>query len=119
MSSALTDYIHALTAATAESAAQEKDKAERRRQEEAEALAQRATPLTDRLRRVIQAMPEAERTKPRPLEYFAERLRGRQRMSPHRGELASALRALGWTRRRSWQEAEEGFRAYWHPPVND
>lgn len=119
MNSTLTAYIHDLVAASAESAAHEKDKIERRRQEEAEALAQRATPLTDRLKRVIQAMPEAERTKPRPLEYFAERLRGRQRMSPHRGELAAALRALGWTRRRSWQEAEEGFRAYWHPPVND
>ncbi len=119
MSRALTDYIHALAEASAESAANEKDKAERRRQEEAEALAQRATPLTDRLKRVIQAMPEAERTKPRPLEYFAERLRGRQKMSPHRGELASALRALGWTRRRCWQASEVGFRAVWRPPVND
>jgi len=103
------------SSAAAEARAQ--SEAARSRQQEADQLAQRGMSLTDRLKRIIAAMPETERVEPRALEYFAERLRGRQRMSPHRGELAGALRALGWTRQRRWHQSDGGFRAYWHPPV--
>lgn len=119
MTDALATYISDLVEAAAESASRAQSDESHRQQEEAEQFAQRAMPLTDRLKRIIAAMPETERNKPRPLEFFAERLRGRQKLSPHRGELAAALRALGWARQRCWHRSEAGFRAYWHAPVND
>lgn len=119
MTDALTKYISDLIESSAASAARDQADEARRQQEDAEQFAQRTTPLPDRLKRIIANLPETERDVPRPLEFFAERLRGRQRLTPHRGELAGALRALGWTRKRCWRESEGGFRAYWPPPVND
>lgn len=119
MSEAITAYLRDLAESSAAAEERARSDEARMRQEEAEQVAQRGMPLHDRLKRLIAAMPETERTKPRPLEFFAERLRGRQRLTPHRGELASALRALGWTRKRCWHESEDGFRSYWHPPVNE
>lgn len=119
MTDALTTYIRDLVEATAESASRDQADESRRLQAEAEQFAQRAMPLTDRLKRIIATLPETERNKPRPLEFFAVRLRGRKNLSPHRGELAAALRTLGWIRRRCWHQSENGFRAYWHSPVND
>lgn len=119
MTDMLATYIQGLIDSSAESAARAQSDAAQRQQEETVQFAQRGMPLPDRLKRIIAAMPETERNTPRPLEFFAERLRGRQRLSPHRGELAAALRALGWNRRRCWRNSEGGFRAYWHPPVND
>ena len=75
----------------------------------------RATPLRDRLQRVIDAMPSDELAKPHPLEYFAERLRGRQRLSPHRGELAGLLRSLGYTQQRRWVSGQP-YTMLWYPP---
>jgi hypothetical protein len=114
---ALTTYIRGLLEASAQSSALAESEAARRAREEVDQFAQRAIPLIDRLKRIIGALPEAERNTPRPLEFFAERLRGRQRLTPHRGELAAALRALGWKRSRCWRDAEGGFRAYWYPPI--
>jgi uncharacterized protein YecE (DUF72 family) len=119
MTDAITTYIHDLTKTYVESTTRAESNEDRRQQEEAAHFAERATPLTDRLKRIISAMPETERNKPRSLEFFAERLRGRQRLTPHRGELAAALRALGWTRQRRWHQSENGFKAYWQSPVND
>ncbi|MDA8128090.1 MAG: hypothetical protein M0Z73_05240 [Betaproteobacteria bacterium] len=119
MNDALTAYIRGLANASAKSAAIAQSEEERKHQEEAEQFAQRAVPLPTRLKAIIAAMPETERNKPRPLEFFAERLRGRQRLSPHRGELAAALRSIGWTRRRNWRKSDVGNCSYWHPPVND
>lgn len=119
MTDMLATYIHGLIDTAAEAAARAQSDAAQRQQEETVQFVQRGMPLTTRLKAAIAAMPETERNTPRPLEFFAERLRGRQRLSPHRGELAAALRALGWTRKRCWRDAEGGFRAYWHAPVND
>lgn len=119
MADTLTTYINDLFESSAAAETRAKLEEVHKRQEEAEQFAQRAMSLPDRLKRIIAAMPETERTKSRSLEFFAERLRGRQRLSPHRGELAGALRSLGWTRKRCWHKSEAAFRAYWYPPVND
>lgn len=116
MTDALTTYIRDLVEATAESASRDQSDEARRQQEEAAKYAERATPLTTRVKRVIAAMPESERNKPRPLEFWAERLSGRQSLTPHRGELAAALRSLGWTRQRCWNRPSEGYPALWFPP---
>lgn len=119
MTDIMTAYLRDLAESSAASAARGQADEARRQREEAEQFAQRTMSLPDRLKRIIANLPETERDAPRPLEFFAERLRGRQRLTPHRGELAGALRSLGWTRRRCWRESEGGFRAYWHPPVKD
>lgn len=119
MNDTVTAYLRDLIESSAAAEARASSEAAQLRQEEAEQFAQRAMSLPDRLKRLIAAMPATEREQPRPLEFFAERLRGRQRMTPHRGELAGALRALGWTRKRCWHESDGGFRSYFYPPVND
>ncbi|MBW8365808.1 MAG: hypothetical protein K0M39_14765 [Rhizobium sp.] len=119
MTDALAAYIRDLVKASAESTARAQSDESRRQQEEAAKYAERATPLTDRIKRVIAAMPESERNTPRPLEFWAVRLSGRQSLTPHRGELAAALRTLGYSRRRNWRRPSEGYPALWYAPVND
>lgn len=74
------------------------------------------TPLADRLKRLISDIPQDEQKIPRGIEWFRVRLKGRGGRGAHPGELGLALRNLGWKRKRSWSNAESGFRALWIPP---
>lgn len=75
------------------------------------------TPLLDRLQRLIESLPPAQRQQGLPLEFYRERLLGRQAgRKVHAGELGAALRKLGYVRRRAWCESEGGFRALWWSP---
>jgi hypothetical protein len=74
-------------------------------------------PLIDRLKRLIAELSPEAKQQSHPLEFFAERLRGRIRATPNRGELGRCLSALGYTRIRCWREPDHGFRALWHPPL--
>jgi len=74
------------------------------------------TPLLQRLKKFIDNLPADQRTQPHPLEFFRQGLRGRQGGKAHAGELGVALRKAGYTRRRCWSAAANGFRAHWHPP---
>ncbi|KHO53300.1 MAG: hypothetical protein QT04_C0006G0006 [archaeon GW2011_AR11] len=75
------------------------------------------TPLLDRLKRVIDSLTLPQRQQGLPLEFYRERLLGRQSgRKVHAGELGAALRKLGYIRRRGWCESENGFRALWWPP---
>ncbi len=75
------------------------------------------THLVDRLERLLNSLPDNEISIPRPLEWFRIRLRGRGGKGAHPGELGAALRKLGWTRKRSWRQASEGFQSLWFPPT--
>jgi hypothetical protein len=68
---------------------------------------------------MIVAMSPEDRTKPRPLEFYRTRLRGRQRRSAQAGEVGEALRSLGYTRKRAWQSESDGFCSLWHPPLTN
>ena len=73
------------------------------------------TPLLDRLKKLIETLPPAQQGL--PLEFFRERLLGRQAgRNVHSGELGAALRKFGYTRRRTWSKSDGGFRALWWPP---
>ena len=76
------------------------------------------TPLVDRLRRLIATLPPEVRQQPQSIEFYAERLRGRQKPTPQRAELARCLRQLGYTRSRKWRQSADGFRALWYAPRN-
>ena len=73
-------------------------------------------PLIERLRRLITSLSPDERQQPHSIEFFAERLRGRTRPTPNRGEIGLCLTQLGYTRSRQWRKSANGFRALWHPP---
>jgi hypothetical protein len=86
--------------------------------EKLETFRLRMTPVVERLRRFLATVPESERY-PRPITFFSEALRPRHhgRFASQR-EVADALRALGFTRHRGWQKAEQGFRSLWYFPIN-
>ena len=72
-------------------------------------------PLTERIKRLVASMPEPERNMPKTMEFFQTRLRGRKGKTAHVGEIADALRKLGYVRKRRWGKGFNGFRAYWYP----
>jgi hypothetical protein len=72
-------------------------------------------PLTERIKRLVASLPEPERNIPKSMEYFQTRLRGRKGKAAHVGEIADALRKLGYLRKRAWSKDANGFRAYWYP----
>lgn len=89
-------------------------------QERRDRFERRHTPMHERIKRVIAAMPEDERPKPRELDFFVRVLApkwfGRRAAAR---EVADGLRALGWERRRTWVGNSPGEKRYatsWHPP---
>jgi len=73
-------------------------------------------PLTDRIKRLVASLPEPERNMPKTMEFFQARLRGRKKgKTAHVGEIAAALRKLGYVRKRAWSNPNNGFCAFWYP----
>ena len=83
---------------------------------EAQAARDRLKPLDDRLARVLSAVPSVVQREGLSLTSVQVLLKGRSRGHAHPGELGTALRRLGWTRRRSWRRGDAGFVALWYPP---
>ncbi len=92
----------------------ERDRAQRaeQRRAEAEAVRERLTPLEERLARLLDTIPIAIQREGLSLSALQASLRGRWRGHCHPGELGTALRKLGFTRRRQWSDGA-GFRALW------
>ena len=72
----------------------------------------RLTPLEDRLTRLLATIPIEVQREGLSLAALQTSLRGRRRGNCHPGELGTALRKLGFTRRRQWSGGA-GFRALW------
>lgn len=77
--------------------------------------AQTLAPLHIRLQKKVDAIPTKTQQQGLSLLELQVRMKGRKGGMPHVGELASALRKLGWIRRRQWSNSEDGFRAKWYP----
>jgi hypothetical protein len=81
----------------------------------------RCIPMTERLQRLIDVMPDDERGRPRHISYFTELLqakysaRGRGNRASV-SEIGPALKQLGWTRQREWLGPEQTYRTLWFPP---
>src|SRR5436305_13492684 len=69
---------------------------------------ERLTPLEDRVARLLDTIPVELQSEGLSLCALQASLRGRWRGACHPGELGTALRKLGFTRRRGWHDAE-GF----------
>ena len=77
--------------------------------------AQTLAPLHIRLQKKVDAIPTKTQQRGLSLLELQVRMKGRKGGMPHVGELAAALRKLGWIRRRQWSNSEDGFRAKWYP----
>ncbi len=109
-------YIAQLKAAAKADQYRQAKAAEAERAADANAARERLTPLNDRLTRVLAAIPAEVSREGLSLASVQVMLKGRNRGRAHPGELGSALRRLGWTRRRSWRGGDAGFAALWYPP---
>ena len=83
-------------------------------QQAAHQWSERLTPLEERLKRLLSQMPEEMTAQGLSLDDLRRLLAGKWRGNCHPGELGTALRKLGFVRRRNWSDAEGGFRAHWH-----
>ena len=92
-----------------------REQARRAEQEQAEARAarERLTPLEERLERQLAKIPVELQREGLSLASLQAVLKGRWRGHCHPGELGTALRKLGFKRRRRWRGGE-GFQAFWH-----
>lgn len=98
---------HAQRVAASAAQRHEKEQQSKARWEE------RLTPLEDRLKKLLSAMPEEVIAQGLSLDSLRRLLAGKWRGNCHPGELGAALRKLGYVRRRNWSDAEGGFRAKW------
>ena len=112
-----TDEMHEQAAAAA------RDRLAKRAAEQATKAAiftRRTTPMEERLRRILRAMPDSECGKARHIKWFANQLKakfpdkGYSRAAV--GEIGPALANLGWTRHRVWLGAHKTYRTEWVPP---
>ena len=72
-------------------------------------------PLRIRLQKLLDTIPANEQCRGLSLLDIQTRLRGRKGRMPHIGELGTAMRGLGWKRRRQWSNETASFSAKWHP----
>ena len=79
-----------------------------------QAARERLTPLEERLSRLLTTIPIEVQREGLSLSSLQASLRGRWRGNCHPGELGTALRKLGFTRQRRWDDVS-GFRALWYP----
>ena len=94
-------------------AAQQRQAAEKERR-----WRDRLTPLDDRLRKVLDDIPDSIKAEGIRLPPLVHQLIGRTRQHPSAGDVGKALRRLGWRRKRDWSNGDEGYPAVWYPPNN-
>lgn len=71
-------------------------------------------PLEQQIEAVMRSLPPVQALRPWSINDLAKHCTGRYRDHPHPQHLASALRKLGWERRRIYGQGQ-GFR-FWLPP---
>jgi hypothetical protein len=115
------EHRHELSALTHEAnqRAREADRADQDHKRDVYNL--RCRPMSERIKNLIDTMPDDERCKPRHMEFFRQLLKAKF-VIRGRGDRASvseigpALKSLGWTRQRVWLGPEQTYRTLWFPP---
>lgn len=74
---------------------------------------ERLTPLEDRLAKLLTNIPAEIKSQGLSLPALRTMLAGKWRGKCHPGELGSALRRLGYERRRNWAAGSNSFSALW------
>ena len=112
----MSHYIKLLNGEVERDQASRAAEIEARRAVDSYAARERLTPLEDRLHRQLLTIPLEVQRQGLSLASLQVMLRGRWRGKAPAGQVGTALRRLGWVRRRSWQRGAEGFSAIWYPP---
>jgi len=79
----------------------------------------RITPLVDRLRQRLAAIPPEEKQYGLKMTVINPLVSGVQRSKPPAWAVAAALRQLGWSRYRAYSDGTEPSGTYWLPPDAD
>jgi len=74
---------------------------------------ERLTPLEDRLAKLLESIPPEIKNQGLSLPTIRNMLAGKWRGKCHPGELGTALRRLGYERRRNWSQGSQSFSALW------
>lgn len=74
---------------------------------------ERLTPLEDRLAKLLATIPPEVKSQGLSLPAIRNMLAGKWRGKCHPGELGTALRHLGYERRRNWSQGSQSFSALW------
>jgi hypothetical protein len=109
-------YIKHLNAVVAAATQTRREERERKDAQAAEAARERLKPLEDRLARLLATIPLGVQAEGLSLPTVQAALRGRSRGNCHPGDLGTALRKLGFERRRGWRGGA-GFKALWYPQI--
>ncbi len=76
--------------------------------------------IDERVKRILNNLPETMQGQPMQVAYFVERMGAKWKPGgrAHSGEIGGALTRLGWTRRRAWNSATFAGRypQVWYPP---
>ena len=106
-------YLDELKANLAKEVAARQQQVNENKQRAVAAWQHAMTPLDQRLKIVLEDMPESIKISGVSLPALQQMLKGRWRGNAHPGELGAALRKLGYIRTRCWRRDEVGFAALW------
>ena len=106
-------YLDELKANLAKEVAARQQQVNENKQRAVAAWQHAMTPLDQRLKIVLEDMPESIKTSGLSLPALQQMLKGRWRGNAHPGELGAALRKLGYIRTRGWRGEKVGFIALW------
>lgn len=110
----MSTYLEKLNASTAAAQAERQRRKETLDAERAASWRDTMRPLQDRLADLLSTIPDEVKATGISLSALQVRLRGRTASKAHCGEVATALRQLGYRRIRLWRQNEaEGFNAVW------
>lgn len=88
---------------------------ERRAAAEAEKTKARLVPLEERLRRLLDEVPDAQQREGLPISLLQPLLRGRRRGNAPAGHIGKALAKIGWTKYRHSPRHRPTY-VLWYPP---
>ena len=110
----MTTYLQQLQAAAAAQQAAREQESQAASADRAASWRDTMRPLKDRLADLLTTIPEEAKATGLSLSTLQVQLRGRKATKAHCGEVATALRQLGYRRVRVWkQTTAEGFNAVW------
>ena len=115
----IADYILELQNSIEAAQREAHEAAAQRKRAEDERWRERLTPMSERLRLLVNTIPADVAAQGVSLTALTHMLRGKWRGHAHAGEVAAGLRDLGWRRVRNWSDSANGFRALWFPPLED
>lgn len=110
-------YIDELKASVGQDAQLKKEQEQELKEADDWHLAMR--PLDQRLKSLLDDIPDQVKVDGLSLPVLQRMLKGRRRGSCHPGELGTALRKLGYKRQRKWKGVQEGFVSTWKRPKCD